>query len=136
MEPNILLHRLDGVRPTARGRWMAKCPAHDDRSPSLSIRNTGDKILIHCFAGCATEDVLVAVGLSFRDLYSDPWEAAYRAATAQGAVKLPPIDPLELERRVVQIALSDMKAGKSLSPEDRARFELALERLRIAGEAA
>lgn len=32
--------------------WMAHCPAHDDKSSSLSVKDSGDKILVHCFAGC------------------------------------------------------------------------------------
>ena len=38
-----LLDRLDGVRQNGRDQYLAKCPAHDDRSPSLSIRTLGDR---------------------------------------------------------------------------------------------
>lgn len=41
--------------------WMAKCPAHDDRNPSLSIRETDGKVLLHCHAGCAQRDVIAAL---------------------------------------------------------------------------
>jgi DNA primase len=34
--------------------WMAKCPAHEDRNPSLSIREVDGKVLLHCHAGCTT----------------------------------------------------------------------------------
>ena len=51
---------------------MACCPAHDDKSPSLSIRELDDgRILIHCFAGCSVEEVLSAVGLTFDDLFPE-----------------------------------------------------------------
>jgi DNA primase len=50
-----LLSRLTGLKQTAKG-WVALCPAHADKSPSLSIRLADDgKILLHCFAGCATQ---------------------------------------------------------------------------------
>ncbi len=114
-------------------RWMARCPAHADRTPSLSIRDAGDRLLIYCHAGCATEDVLAAIGLTFRDLYEDPWTAAYRAATAKGATRLQPPDPLDVERMVIEIARNDLAAGRRLSVEDRARYELAIQRLRAAG---
>ena len=40
----------------ARGGWMARCPAHDDHTPSLSIAEAADgKVLVHCHAGCAQE---------------------------------------------------------------------------------
>ncbi|MBK6590648.1 MAG: DUF3987 domain-containing protein [Acidobacteria bacterium] len=48
---------------------MARCPAHDDKSPSLSITEKDDKVLVHCFAGCTPDEILSAVGLEFRDLF-------------------------------------------------------------------
>ena len=72
MSTSELLSRLDGVRETGPGRCVARCPAHDDRSPSLSIKDCGDgRVLVHCFAGCETEDVLSAIGLTFADLMPD-----------------------------------------------------------------
>jgi hypothetical protein len=56
-------------RRAGEGRWMALCPAHDDRNPSLSIRETRDRVLIHCFAGCPTEAVLDALRLGWGDLF-------------------------------------------------------------------
>lgn len=42
--------------------WTARCPAHDDRTPSLSIRDADDgKLLVHCHAGCDQEQVLAAL---------------------------------------------------------------------------
>lgn len=137
-----LLDRLQQVRPAGNDRWTALCPAHEDRSPSLSIRDTGDKILIHCHAGCPTDDVLAAVGLSFRDLYADPWRASYASATASPQGRrcaesiLRDTDPLEVERMVLRIADADRDAGKALSAEDLARVEVARMRLSAAKEDA
>jgi hypothetical protein len=65
-----LLDRLDGVRQTALDRWIAICPAHEDRSPSLSIREIDDgKTLVQCFGGCSALDVLDAVGLDWPALF-------------------------------------------------------------------
>jgi hypothetical protein len=76
-----LLARLEDARRRGDGKWQAKCPAHADRSPSLSIKTSrGGKVLLHCHAGCETKAVLAAVGLTFRDLRPDgdgpagPWE--------------------------------------------------------------
>ena len=58
-----------------RVRWsgagfVTKCPAHQDRSPSLSVsRGRDDRMLLHCFAGCSTEAVLGAVGWRFVDMF-------------------------------------------------------------------
>ena len=50
---------FDGLRPSGDG-WVARCPAHDDHNPSLSIRKGDDEWLLHCHAGCATENVVAA----------------------------------------------------------------------------
>ncbi|BCO30638.1 hypothetical protein TspCOW1_07410 [Thiohalobacter sp. COW1] len=116
-------------------RWMACCPAHDDKSPSLSIRNTGDRVLVFCFAGCCPEDILTAVGLTWRDLFASDWQAdnARGVALAGRHYSQKPLDPVELDRRVLRVARADIAAGKTLSTEDRARVELALERLGVDG---
>lgn len=70
MSASTLLDRLEHVRQTTPGRWIARCPAHEDRSPSLSIRELDDgRILVHDFGGCETEAVLTAVGLTLGDLF-------------------------------------------------------------------
>jgi len=48
---------------------MACCPAHEDKTPSLAISETDDRVLIHCFAGCETDDVIATIGLSLADLF-------------------------------------------------------------------
>lgn len=69
---NKLLARLDRAKETGRGQYMALCPAHDDGSPSLSVRETSDgTLLVHCFAECQTADVMAAVGLTMADLFPD-----------------------------------------------------------------
>ena len=69
MSIDALLSGLDGVKQTGSGKYVAQCPAHDDKSPSLAIRDCGDgRVLLHCFAGCETEDVLNAIGLTFSDV--------------------------------------------------------------------
>ena len=51
--------------------WLARCPAHTDRNPSLSINEQDGKILLHCHAGCTTEAVCAAVGIEMRELFCD-----------------------------------------------------------------
>ena len=53
-----------------RGGWKALCPAHDDREPSLSIKEGDDgRVLLYCHAGCPTESVLRTLDMTFRDLF-------------------------------------------------------------------
>ena len=63
-----LLGRLERVRASGKCSWQACCPVHDDRTPSLSITDTGSHLLVHCHAGCDTSEVLAKVGLSYADL--------------------------------------------------------------------
>lgn len=58
-EGRALVERLGG-RWSANG-GLCRCPAHDDRSPSLSVRAGRSRLLLHCFAGCAAADVLRAL---------------------------------------------------------------------------
>ncbi|SNT30358.1 CHC2 zinc finger [Noviherbaspirillum humi] len=69
MAIQTLLNCLHKVRKTGQNRWMACCPAHDDRVPSLLISETPDGFpRFHCFAGCSKEEVLTAVGLDLEEL--------------------------------------------------------------------
>ena len=63
-----VLDRLEQVTG-GKGKWMARCPAHNDKSPSLAICEAGDRVLIHCFAGCETEDVMATIDLSLANLF-------------------------------------------------------------------
>jgi len=66
-EPAILA-KLTDVTRTGRG-WMARCPAHDDHTPSLSVRVAEDgHVLVKCFAECTVEKVVAAVGMRMADL--------------------------------------------------------------------
>jgi hypothetical protein len=61
------------ARPAGTNRWQARCPAHDDRSPSLSLREGQDgRVLIHCFAGCTHTAILAKLGLAQSDLFAGP----------------------------------------------------------------
>jgi hypothetical protein len=67
-------------------RWQAKCPAHGDGSPSLSIceGRDGRVVLVHCFAGCPTGDVLAKLGLGWADICGEPMAPAQaREAAAE-----------------------------------------------------
>lgn len=68
-----VLGALGRVTPSGDG-YSAHCPAHDDRDPSLSITDGGDKVLVCCHAGCTQEAVLSALearGIARRDLFED-----------------------------------------------------------------
>lgn len=114
-----LLSRLDGYRATGPDKYIARCPAHDDRSPSLTIglgRDGG--ILLHCFAGCSAQEVVESVGLSMSDLFPDD---GYESRT--GGRRLPQQDEL-----VIRMGIADKARGRDFGPSDRQAFAQAVKR--------
>lgn len=82
------------VKRTKENGYIALCPAHNDHSPSLSIRLSRDskRILLHCYAGCEVNDILNNVGLTAKDLYTNQKgnntmkKTTYTYYTADGTV--------------------------------------------------
>ncbi len=117
-----ILTRLTLVKKTGDGRYLARCPAHEDRSPSLSIKEADDKILIRCFAGCDIESVLAALGLDFSDLF--PPRPTHTRHQRHFKLELFPL--LIQEALVCSIAAKDAIDGK-LNASDLKRVNQAIE---------
>jgi hypothetical protein len=66
---DAVLSRLEGVKGNGT-QWKARCPAHPDKVPSLSVGEKDGKILLNCLAGCPIETVLEAAGLEWKDLFT------------------------------------------------------------------
>ena len=119
MNVDDLLSRLEKVRQTASGEWVACCPAHDDRSPSLSVKDSGDgRILVHCFAGCEVLAVLAMVGLKLSDLMPES-----RLGPVEGLKRLPfnprtVLEAIGFNATAIAIAANDIAYGKRISPSD------------------
>lgn len=133
MSADTLLSRLDKVKRTGTDRWVARCPAHDDRGPSLAVRELENgRVLVHCFAGCSVDDVVGAVGLEMSDLFP-PRPLQYgrkrerRPFSADDALRC-----LDFEATLVLVAAQDVLAGKQLSGADRERLAVAVERINLA----
>jgi hypothetical protein len=70
-----VLSRVQGAKPKGRG-WVARCPAHNDRTPSLSIDQGDDgRALLHCHAGCTHDAIAAALGIERRELFADARES-------------------------------------------------------------
>jgi hypothetical protein len=130
-----LLSRLDRVRKTGSGRWVACCPAHEDRSPSVSIRELGDgRILLHCFAGCDVAAITAALGIDLADLFPPRVEddrrqpRERRPFSADDALRL-------IDYEVSQAAVYLLLIAGQVDPEHRARFLNAAAGIRQAREA-
>jgi hypothetical protein len=126
-----LLDRLDRVRQVGPGRWMAACPAHEDRSPSLSIRELDDgRILVHDFAGCDVQSVLSAVGLTLADLFHDRVEHEHRVMPTHSRVPLRDLVALlDHEAMIVALIGADVLTNKMLGAEDYERLTTAVRRI-------
>jgi hypothetical protein len=126
-----LLTRLEGVRERGDGRWVARCPAHHDKAPSLSVQDVGDKVLLCCFSGCETAAVLDAVGLTWSELFEPkPHHEAPRAAKARPFSDRDLLTLLTEEGMVAVLGcITTVASGQPLSSADLARLELARGRI-------
>ena len=132
-----LLERLDRVKECGPGRWMARCPSHEDKSPSLSIREAQDgTILLHDFAGCGAADIVAAVGLQLSDLFPNKLADCIPARrdrkhfhAAREALKA-----LKFEVLLVAMAAEDVHRGVELDDADRERLWEAVHKIRHAAE--
>lgn len=131
MDVTEILSRLSKVKQTGRDTWLACCPAHDDKTPSLTVRALPDgRVLIHDFGGCGAADVVAAIGLELSDLFEKPlYHRAQRVShpfTALDALRA-----LRREAAVVAISVADLAEGRGV---DQDRVALAAERIADAAE--
>ena len=127
---NQIINRLEKVRQHQKGRYMALCPAHKDRSPSLSLSQADDgRILMHCFAGCHIEDICSAIGLELKDLFPSTERQNY--STIPDWKRQRYQDALVREHMIVEMAKADRAKGLTLSEADKARVLKAIEFIRL-----
>ena len=121
-----ILDRLSKVTKTGEGRWKACCPAHEDKSPSLSICELDDgRVLLHDFGGCGTDAVLAALGLSFTDLFDGPL-----------AHHLPPIKSGRSAREILDLTAHEIMVASILVNDAMKRQLTGAEVTRLAIAAA
>lgn len=132
---NIVLSRLDKVQRIGNDRYKACCPAHDDRSPSLAIKDDGGRLLLHCFSGCQTIDVLGAIGLDFADIMPDKTEGNFKK-DRKTFYAMDILSIIKFEAILVYIYASEMAKGLTLTSADRDRLLLASSRINHAYQVA
>lgn len=122
MNVDALLSRLEKVRKHGQGKWVSCCPAHDDRSPSLAIKEIDGTILLHCFGGCSVDEVTGALGINASDLFP-PRERSEHAAKGK-----PSFDAYQALRAladdvtVLLVATRMVISGEKLSETDMVRL--------------
>ncbi|MFA7604460.1 MAG: hypothetical protein WCY29_15785 [Novosphingobium sp.] len=127
MPADALISQLDRLRRTGRGKWIARCPAHDDRGPSLSVRELDDgRVLIHCFAGCPVDAVVGALGLTLSDLFPERddhddigrhpgWRSAHGRDAHQRLEAIPPrtaLIAITADAAEAAVLISDVAEGR------------------------
>lgn len=131
MKAEALLSRCEKVRSTGNGTWIARCPGHDDKNPSMTVRELEDgRVLAHCFAGCSIEMILDAAGLGFDDLFPDKPPRSDRIAPLRRP--FPAADVLEAvanETFYVAYMAATMAGGYALDNADRGLLNQSFERL-------
>lgn len=132
MSVEAFLSRLEKVKRTGNGTWLACCPAHADKHPSMSVRELEDgRVLVHCFAGCGVEEILGAAALDFEALFPPkPVEHAPPVRRPYPAADV--LEALVLEIGVVSVVAADIAAGKEISALDRDRMRICADRIREA----
>lgn len=118
------LSRLDKVHLRQSGQWSAQCPAHADKGPSLSVRESPNGgVLIHCFAGCTVHEIVGAMGMELHELFpprerptGTPKRIARLLTSAQA------LDLLADKSMLVAIAASNVANGVKLTKADRTQL--------------
>ena len=136
MTAKEVVARLDGVRERAPDRWTAKCPAHQDKWPSLSIRELDDgTVLLYDFGGCHALDVVRAIGLEFSDLFPD---RHIRRVEHSERPRIPAAERLELIEHEIGVTFSiasDLLTTKVITEENVIRLARAVHRIGSARHA-
>lgn len=134
---DALLSRLERVRRVGQGKWVARCPAHDDRGPSLSIAETSEgRILLHDFgAQCSADAILGAVGLDWTALFPerDPddvgrskgWRSASVRDSRQRTESIPPrvaLVAIHADAVEAAVIVADVAEGRCTAESARAKL--------------
>ena len=126
-----ILPALSKVRRRQPNQWSACCPAHEDKGPSLSIRETAEgAVLLHCFAGCGVDEIAGALGIEMHELF--PARDAPEGAVARTPRLLSPMQALEIlhsEAQLVGVCAGNIAQGVTLTDADLARVLQAAGRI-------
>lgn len=128
-----LIAKLDAVRSCGPGRWLARCPGHEDKRASLSVRELDDgRVLVHCFAGCSAEEVVHGAGLQLSDLYPPRTEGDFVKGERRPWPAADVLRAVDEETLLVATAAVNIGNGVELTALDRSRILVAAERIRAA----
>jgi hypothetical protein len=108
---DFILSQLEGVKQSGAGQWISRCPAHEDRSPSLAISIGAEgQVLLYCFRGCNLDEIVSSLGIDVAALWPDSGK-----------------DISPEERRLRKVEAEQKRIGREL--EDQRDRLAALERI-------
>ena len=128
-----IIDRLEAVRETGPGKWVARCPGHDDKNPSLAITQGDDgRWLLYCRTGCSINDIVDGLGVTLADLFPE------KSPLVDGKQRLRPVKrpfnaaqmllTLGHEVNVVHVIALSMHCGE-VSDDEMNRLRLATSRI-------
>lgn len=128
---NILLNALTDFKQKGKGKYVALCPVHNEKTPSLHIKElSDDRIIMHCF-GCGANGVEIcqSLNIDLDVLFPEkmPLEGYRRERRPFNASEI--LSSLLHEATVLSIAASQIVHGKPLNKSDSERIELARKRI-------
>lgn len=134
MSAERLLSSCSKVRSVGPGEWIACCPAHEDKSPSLTVKELEDgTILAHCFAGCSIEEITLAAGMHIGELFPDrPKQQEHREPLKRAFNAHAVLDAIAAELQVAYVICGDVYKKKEISRDSHARLGLCMQRLHEA----
>ena len=124
------MNNFDGVRETGNGQYSCRCPAHEDKSASLGIKQgDGDRILLNCFAGCDVKTILESAGLEWKDIPPDNklYQAEKHSFNPFAVLKM-----IRDEVLIIGLASADIRNNKPLNDKDHMRLLEAVANVRDA----
>lgn len=137
MSVNNLLSRLNKVKKSGQNSWMACCPSHADKQASLIITDNGDgHVLLNCFAGCDTYNILKSVGLDWDDVMPEKAIGHRISQKPQIIYSTEAMRLIRYEAQIICLCGFDMSKGKQLDEADIERMKLAMQRINKALELA
>jgi len=127
----LVLSRLEKVRLRRTSQWSACCPAHQDKNPSLSVRETDEgAVLIHCFSGCDVHSIVDSLGINISDLFPSNLSKGGKATKLPKLIDAPQaLELLNVEATLIAIVGLDLSKGKVIKKEDLNRCSKAVARI-------
>jgi CHC2-type zinc finger protein len=128
-----LISQLHKVKQIGSNRWLACCPSHNDKSPSLAIKDDSGKIFLNCFTGCSAYEIVSAVGMDISDLFPERTSHCSKPICNP----FPATDILrciQVEAHIVAVIASAIAEGEKLTEARKDRLMLAVGRIGSAYE--